>query len=170
MGNPLYYNGDGTSANCDKGDPDSLIDIYLVDPSRDYLPRAGVRLGYDATTDGAWPSVERTDLSNACSGYVVLMKSHVSTDDALQSVLSHELYHLLQRRYNCFTRTWFRKASALWAQVHYFPSNTVVQDFAKRKFALWLQYQPFRIDNYCNCAKTSTAARMAITTASSGRC
>ncbi len=131
MGNPL---SDGNNASsCSLGNPDALIDVYLLNPS-DYQPRSGQRLTDWANPPNAYAQPLAYGSTNKCSAFIVLNRKNLPADNDLKQALTHELYHLAQDRYNCDTETWFREASATWAQLHYDTGNPAAAAYDSMMF------------------------------------
>jgi uncharacterized protein DUF6055 len=103
---------------------DNKIDVYLVNGTEQYVERGGKP---ERLESSRLAEEVPTDVHGArASGFLLVDRTRIGTVD-FPSILVHELFHLLQSRYNtgdCGGGTWwFTEASATWAQTYWVPAT-----------------------------------------------
>jgi uncharacterized protein DUF6055 len=104
---------------------DKKIDVYLVNGTKQCVERGG---GKPKCLESTTPAEDvPTDVHGTrASGFLLVDRTKLNSVD-FASILVHELFHLLQSRYNtgdCGGGSWwFTEASATWAQTYWVPKT-----------------------------------------------
>lgn len=109
----------------DVGLPDlggnASLDVYLVD----FGGAADGRFVIDGCTAGMPPCAGHLVVENDFRGY-----GYASTTAAVETVVSHELFHAVQATYAANLPIWVSEGTAVWAERLYDPDNTDFLRFA----------------------------------------